>query len=118
MKRAAMLLFRDRCDIYEKTPVTREGRTEFEMTLVRENVPCRISSKTYLFGESSAGESENLASISKGVRLFVPPECEIEPGSIIRLTRHGAVETYKRAGSMTRYASHNELMIKREKDWA
>ncbi len=118
VRRAAESIFTDVCSIYEKKPVMQNGRTEFETVCVKKNVPCRVSAKSYLFGENSAEAKDNMAKVSKTVKLFIPADCIIEPGSIIEVMRLGVTEVYIGSGVLTRYSSHNEVMIRREKDWA
>ncbi len=118
VRRAAESLFTDVCNIYEKRPIVQNGRTEFEKVCVKKNVPCRVSAKSYLFGENSAEAGDNTAKVSKTVKLFIPADCNIEPGSMVEVTRLGVTEVYIRSGALTRYSSHNEVMIRREKDWA
>ncbi len=118
VRRAAESLFTDVCSIYEKRPVVQNGRTEFEKVCVKKNMPCRVSAKSYLFGENSAEDGDNTAKVSKTVKLFIPADCIIEPGSIIEVTKLGVTEIYIRSGALTRYSSHCEVMIRREKDWA
>lgn len=117
-KRAAALLFCDRCSVYEKTPVEKDGRTVFEKRVKYDDIPCRISSKSYLFGESAASSERNLLNINKRVKLFLPPDCEIAPGSTIEVKRLGKVEMYAGSGAMMRYATHNEATVTLMKDYA
>lgn len=117
-KRAAALPFCDRCRVYEKTPVERKGRTVFETRVKYDDIPCRISSKSYLFGESAASSEENLLNVNKRVKLFLPPDCDIAPGSTIEVKRLGKVERYARSGAAMRYASHSEVTVTLMKDYA
>lgn len=118
LKNAAGLLMRDRCNIYIKRPAEEDSLTRFETEIKYENVPCAISSKAYLFGESAASENNNIAEVKKSAKLFLPPEYEADAGSIVEVKRLGKSEWYKRSGQMKRYASHNEVMIELMKNWA
>lgn len=117
MKTAAALLMRDTCSIYVKRPI--EGSlTRFETELKYKDVPCSVSSKNYLFGENAASENDKLAEVKKSVKLFLPPEYEVDAGSIVEVKRLGRSEWYKRSGQMKSYVSHNEVMIELMKNWA
>lgn len=118
IKKAVEMLFTDMCDIYETKHCVKDGLTEFTKEKIYSGVPCRISAKAYLFGENAAGRENDLADVRKKVKLFVPSDVIIAPGSIIEVTRLGQRELYKRSGAMMRYASHNEVMVENAKDWA
>lgn len=118
VENAARFLMKDKCSIYIKRPVEKDSLTRFETELKYENVPCTISSKAYLFGESAASENDNLAEVKKSVKLFLPPEYEVEAGSMVEVKRLGKSEWYKRSGQMKRYLSHNEVMLELMKNWA
>ncbi len=118
VENAARFLMKDKCSIYIKKPVEEDSLTRFETVLKYENVPCAISSKAYLFGENAASENDNLAEAKKSVKLFLPPEYEVEAGSTVEVKRLGKSELYKRSGQMKRYPSHNEVMLELMKDWA
>ena len=118
VKRAAALLFCDRCTVYEKFPTEKDGRTDFETRARYENVPCRVSSKSYLFGENAASDGKNTAEVKKMVKLFLPPEYEIAPGSTIEVKRLGKTERYAKSGAVMRYESHSEVMMTLLKDYA
>lgn len=118
LKKSAEALMSDVCTVYEKKAVSVDGRTEFVIWKKYENVPCRLSAKAYLFGEKTASDKENLAEAGQSVKLFLPPEYEIDAGSLIEVTHLGRSETYKRSGQMKRYLSHIEIMAEKAHDWA
>lgn len=118
MKRAMEPLYTDVCTVYEKQAVTEGGRTHFKETVRYENVPCRISSKAYLFGENAASESGNMLNVSKKTKIFMPPEYEIKPGSTIEVTSRGRKTVFAKSGEMSFYDSHNEVMVELLKNYA
>ncbi|MBQ8003219.1 MAG: hypothetical protein IJ297_07235 [Clostridia bacterium] len=118
IKKAIKPLYTDVCNVYEKKPVTREGRTQFEEALKYKSIPCRISAKAYLFGENSASERNNLLKVSKKVKLFVPPEYVIEPGSRVEVVRNGRKTVFGKSGYVSFYTSHNEVMLELLKNYA
>lgn len=118
VKRAISSFYTDRCTVYEKRAVNVNGRTRFEKTVKYADVPCRISSKAYLFGESAASESKNLLKLSKKTRVFLPTEYTIAPGSIIEVTTKGHRKAFAKSGDMSFYDTHNEVMVELLKNYA
>lgn len=118
MKKALERFYIDRCTVYESAPVADSVITKFEDVVKYENVPCRLSAKAYLFGESAAGEGNNLAKITKKAKLFLPPEYVVLPGSRIEITSQGQTNMYAKSGAMNFYPSHNEMMLELEKKYA
>ena len=118
VKKALAPLYKDVCTVYEKRPVTLEGRTQFEEVIVYENIPCRISAKAYLFGENAASESNNLLRVNKKVKLFLPCEYVIAAGSRIEVVSCGKRYAFARSGEMSLYETHNEVMVELEKEYA
>lgn len=117
VRKAIEPLYTDRCRVYEKR--VKEGvRTCFERVVRYESIPCRVSSKSYLFGESASSERGNLLKVSKRVRIFLPPEYVIEPGSEIEIVRGGKKKLYGRSGEMNFYQAHNEVMVEIVKSYA
>ena len=117
MKKAVKPFYNHTCDVYEKT--VKEGEfTRFEEVRKHSSVPCRMSAKSYLFGENAGNNSGNLLGISKKVKLFVPPEYKITPGSRIEIVQGGKKRIYGKSGEMNFYESHNEVMVEIEKDYA
>jgi hypothetical protein len=117
-KKALAPFYTDRCTVYEKTPVNKDGRTQFEERVKYYLIPCRISSKAYLFGENAASEKHNLLFVSKKTKIFLPPEYVIEPGSTIEVTSRGRKKVYAKSGEMSFYNSHNEVMVELLKNYA
>ena len=118
IKRAIAPLYTDRCTVYEKRAVNDNGRTHFEKSVKYENIPCRISSKAYLFGENAASEKDNLLNVSKKTKIFLPCEYDIKAGSVIEVTSRGRKKVYAKSGEMSFYASHNEVMVELMKNYA
>jgi hypothetical protein len=118
IKKAAMCLMKDKCDIYEKRVVTKNSLTEFERVKVYESVPCAVSAQEYLFGEKATSSDANVSAAAKKVKLFIPPEYELRAGSEVEVMRDGRLEVYKGCGQMKRYLSHSEILMELAHDWA
>lgn len=118
VKKAIAPFYTDRCTVYEKRAVNINGRTRFEKTEKYTLIPCRISSKAYLFGENAASESKNLLKLSKKTRVFLPTEYIVEPGSIIEVTTKGHKKVFAKSGDMSFYDTHNEVMVELLKNYS
>ena len=118
MKEAIKPLYTHLCSVYEKEAVTKEGRTQFEEVMVYDKIPCRMSAKEYLFGENAASEENNLLKVRKKVKLFIPPEYVIKPGSCVKVWQNGVETVFGKSGKMNCYVSHNEVMVELIKNYA
>lgn len=116
-KRAVKPFYTDRCNVYETRPV-KGGLTRFEKVLVLSSVECRASSKSYLFGERAGSDGGNTLTVTKKIKLFLPPEYDIKPGSEVEIIRGERKMLYGKSGEMTFYNSHNEVMVELVKDYA
>lgn len=117
IKNAIKPFYKDECTVFE-TRVKTGQRTEFEKEIKYSSVPCRISAKSYLFGENAGKRQKNLLEAEKRVKLFCPPEYEISPGSRIEVFSMGRKILFGRSGQMHHYRTHNEVMIEILKDYA
>lgn len=118
LKRALAPFFTDRCTVYEKRAFIKDDRTQFEKCVKYSNVPCRVSAKAYLFGESAAKEREDVLHVNKKIKLFLPCEYEIAPGSMIEIKSRNRVKMYGKSGEMSCYDAHNEVMVELLKNYA
>ncbi len=118
IKKIIAPLYGDLCSVYEKTAVVKDCRTGFEECLKYENIPCRISAKTYLFGESAASDKGEYLKVSKKVKLFFPPEYDIKPGSRIEVVSKGRKFVFSKSSMMSCFYTHNEVMAELECDYA
>lgn len=74
---------------------------------VLENQPCRLSfEKT-----AAAGQTETVAIAAQGIKLFLPPDVEIKPGSKITVSQNGMTGVYSASGVPAVYATHQEIML-------
>ena len=74
------------------------------------NIPCRISYKNI----PSAEQTETGAALKQVIKLFCRPDIEIPAGSRIIC---GGV-SYRAAGQAALYASHQEIELTLEREWA
>ncbi len=92
---------------YQEVVVNYETRTE-EVTVIK-NQPCKLSKKTI----SPANQSEVATTVAYAPLLFIAPEVEIKPGSIIIISQNGVTRKYERSGEPFIYETHQELTLQR-----
>lgn len=92
------------------------GITKCCKRITAENVPCRISYKTYK--RDRAGESkENVNELSREVRLITDKNVSIKAGCRISVEQNGMKREFEAAGIPAVYSTHQEVMIvDREKE--
>ena len=110
------LLWKGRCDILEYEDVTDPDthQTSQKPKLVVEDEPCRISYST----ETVTNPSTGVAELSQFTVLFIRPDLEIDPGSIIEITQNGRTTKYRRSGKPSIYTNHQEIRLTLYEDYA
>lgn len=102
-------LYTDSCNIYEykkvKDPKTK--RTTFKNVLVYEDVKCRISFKNI----TSTVPTEKEAMTKQVTILFINPELNIKPNSIIEVERENRILKYQNSGTPAIYRTHQEIVL-------
>lgn len=105
-------LYNSTCSVYgyiterdEETGI--DGIKEKELY---KDIPCRISYKSI----PNAQQTETGATLKQVIKLFCSPDIEISAGSRIIC---GGV-SYRAAGQATLYASHQEIELTLDKEWA
>lgn len=85
-----------------------------EEMAVLENQPCRLSFEK----ASAAAQTETAAAVTQGVKLFLPPEIMVKPGSKVIVKQNGTCGVYKASGEPAVYQTHQEIMLELFKEWA
>lgn len=103
-------LYEDRASIsrymeYEDPNTT---ETKLGLSLVHENVPCRLSR----MGIGANRQTETVNEIFYETKLFIAPEYEIRQGDVIEVTR-GTVKRVYKAGEPIVYSTHQEISLQR-----
>lgn len=75
--------------------------------------PCRLSFEQ----GAPTGDGKN-ASLTQGIKLFLAPEVEIQPGSKLTVIRQGQATEYKNSGKPALYPSHQEVKLELLQEWA
>lgn len=107
-------LYEGVCDIFEYQTVATDHLARRELVKTEERVPCRLS-----FSSSPAGElKDGYTGISQKIKLFLPPEVCVLPGSKIVVTQAGTKTTYQSSGKPAVYPSHQEVELSLWKEMA
>lgn len=102
--------------VREKTLNEETKETQFKPVEVLKDVPCRISFGTK---NSAVPDGEFPAyTVSQPVKLFVPPDVVLPPGSLVSVTRDGVTKEYKQSGEPALYPTHQEIMLELAKEYA
>lgn len=103
------VLWIGKCTIYEYQdvidPITH--RTSQEEVAVVVDEPCRVSYTR----ESSTNINNGLAEVAQVTMLFIRPDLEIKPGSVIEVTQNGRTTKYKGASKTALYTNHQEVIL-------
>lgn len=91
------------------------GSTNFEETVVLENLPCRLSFKTV----DKTSQTDNGASrVVQVVTLLVSPDVNIAPGSKLTVTQNNVTAEYQHSGSSAMYDTHQEIILDLFEKWS
>lgn len=103
------VLWIGRCTIYEyedmTDPVTYQ--TTQKEVVVLEDEPCRLSYNR----EQATNIQSGAAVVSQSITLFIRPDLDIAPGSVIEITQHGRTTKYKGSGKPAIYTNHQEIVL-------
>lgn len=86
---------------------------EYREVTVAENIPCRVS-----FSGAPAAEEGAAAAVAQSVKLFLPPDIDLPPGSRIAVTRGEKTLYYTRSGEPALYPDHQEINLELWRRWA
>ena len=110
------VLWTGRCTIleYEDVIDPKTFQTSQREVIVVEDEPCRISFSS----ETVTNPTTGVAEMSQFTVLFIRPDLEIDPGSIIEVTQNGRTTKYKRSGKPAVYTNHQEIKLTLYEDYA
>lgn len=115
-QKALTLLYEDTCTIYANVPVLDEvtGITEYQETVLQENVPCRIS-----YGSvANAVTNETAPEIQQTITLFLSPDVLVPSGCKISVTRDATTVDYYRSSVPSMYKTHQEIKLELFEEYA
>lgn len=80
--------------------------TQKEVEVVTDE-PCRLSFKSEAVTNINSGAAE----MTQFTVLFIRPDLNIKPGSIIEVTQNGVTTKFRRSGKPTVYTNHQEVKL-------
>lgn len=104
------------CAIVEYGSVTdpeTKRTTQKEITVV-ENQPCNLSFEKI----STVVQTDTVAAVSQGTKLFLSPEITVKSGSKIVVEQNGVKTEYSTSSEPAIYPEHQEIMLELFKGWA
>ncbi len=108
------ILWTGRCTVYEYQdivdPETYQTTQREVPVLVDE--PCRLS---YNY-EQATNIQSGAAVVSQSITLFIRPDLEIKPGSVIEITQNNITERYNGSGKPAVYTNHQEIILQLYED--
>ena len=110
------VLWKGRCTILEYEDVVDPDtfQTSQRQVIVVEDEPCRVSFSS----EAVTNPSTGIAEMSQFTVLFIRPDLEIDPGSVIEVTQNGRTTKYKRSGKPALYSNHQEIRLTLYEEYA
>lgn len=110
------ILWKGRCTVWEFEDVTDPDtyQTSQREVVVVENEPCRVSFSS----EAVTNPTTGVAEMSQFTVLFIRPDLEIDPGSVIEVTQNGKTTKYRRSGKPAVYTNHQEIRLTLYEDYA
>lgn len=114
-RQAIEMMYEGTCTIYEKKGITdpKTKITSQREIPVSEEISCNLSfSKVPPVEKQAEGYKQ-----AQAVKLFLPPEINVKPGSKIVVTQNNVTEVYKMSSLAAVYASHQEIMLDAWDGW-
>ena len=107
--------YRGKCTITEKQKITKADRSiGFDDVIICENIPCKVSFENI----TSSNKTDSVNSISQIIKLFISPDLTIKPGSKIIVSQDNVQSIYQSTGIPAVYPTHQEILLKSDKDKA
>lgn len=106
--------YTDKCNITEYVNTKINNVVSTSKELITSDEPCRLSFSKL----SSTTESDEASSVAQIIKLFISPDIEIKPGSIIEVSRNSKTTRYKASGKPAVYLTHQEIILELEQRWA
>lgn len=93
-------------------PITHQ--TNQQLVVVKENIPCRLSTVQQIVTDDSTG----VPIIGQQIKVFVNPGEVISPGSVLTITQNGVTKKYKQSGEVAMHSNHQEIMLKTYEEYS
>ncbi len=109
------------CNIYIYNEETDEttGVTSLKKELAYSQIKCRISYTTGLFQGSLKinSSSDDNVSAKQYVKIFLPPDTNVPPGSVFEVTEGDKTLYFKNSGRGCMYKNHQEILVESEEEY-
>lgn len=114
-RQAVEMMYEGTCTIYEKKGITdpKIKITSQREIPVYEEISCNLSFSKVLPVEKQSEEYKQ----EQVVKLFLPPEINVKPGSKIVVTQNNVTEVYKMSSLAAVYTSHQEIVLDAWEGW-
>ena len=103
-----------KCTIFEyrtvKDEITKQSTQKQVAVVVDE--PCKVSYNR----EQATNIASGAAVISQSITLFIRPDLEVKPGSVIEVTQRGKTTKYKGSSKSAVYTNHQEIVLELYED--
>lgn len=96
-------------------PTTYESK-QFKVVIV-EDEPCRVSYENRTQGQM-INQSNGATTSDQEITLFIRPDLNIPPGSVIEVTQHNRTVKYKGSTQTAVYTNHQEIGLELYEDYA
>lgn len=103
-----------KCTVYNYETVTDPNTfqsTQKKVPIIVDE-PCKVSYNK----EQATNIASGAAVISQSITLFIRPDLEIKPGSVIEITQHGKTTMYKGSSKSAVYTNHQEIVLELYED--
>ncbi len=119
-KNIAEGFFNALCSIYEYVEVQKGCITEKVLAPVSENIPCRRGYSTggNINYAKTGEENKDNVEVKQLVKLFMPHDTLIKPGSFVKIMYGGYNEYYEYSGYSLLYDTHIEVLLRSAERWA
>jgi hypothetical protein len=109
-----------KCSIYEYQDVTDFDtfQTTQELVAVVTDEPCRLSQNYVSHTTADIVGVNGVPSVENIIVLFLRPDLEVKPGSVIEITQHGRTNKYHRSSEPAIYTNHQEIVLERYEEHA
>lgn len=108
------------CNVYEYIENIKDGISSGELKLTLSDIPCRRGYATGgIINYSKTGDQAlDNTEILQLVKLFLPADRNIKPGSFVKVIYGGCDEYYEYSGYTLKYDTHIEVLLQSVEGWA
>ena len=114
-RKAFESLYDGTCSIIEYQEYTKPNKsTGHHEVKVLGGQPCRLSFSNI----STTNQTDSANGVGQTIKVFLPPEIKVAPGSKLTITQNGVTTEYKNSGESAFYETHQEIILDLFERWA